>query len=1602
MLDRLMQGCWLRGIRLSARAGEVVVDHAPPGALDESTAQALRSHGADVVRWLDAHPAYFRDRALTDNEQALWFLHRLEPQSCAYNIAYAARLKPSLLDEDLVPRLQRAWHDVQQRHPLLCSPFAERDGVPVQRGAPTQWLGLRQVELQAADPKALHQRLTDLADEPFDLASGDVSRLTLVCNRHAEGCDYILLLGIHHIAADGATIYQIIVDELISHLASQPLAPVDAQAYRDFGSALYRRSEAEQASELAWWQARLQDAPALVLPTDFVTSDTPAHVGGDTSARFDETDTARIRALARSIGVTPYVLLLSLFQQYLGVLSGQTDFVLGTPAGWRLRREHLRMPGYLVNPLALRCTLQPTLSSIDWARCVEREVKETLQHRHYPFARLRQQLALPREHGRALFQHMFTLNKDRSMPYEVHVERLFAEQRGAAHALNLVINDEDRHFHCRWRFSKALYRQDTVDRLRDQFIGLVQAVLERPDVPFADLDWLAPHEQAQLQGETCAPVFDNAWQAFVEQTVQRPAAVALEDLHGCLDYATLGRQVAVLAAHLQGQGAPLPGQRIALCLPRSRALVLHMLAAWQSGATFVVVDPAWPASRQQAICEDAQPCLWIGQAARPEWLPAAIAWLEPTSLKDAPTIGLRPQLAPETPAYVVYTSGSSGRPKGVIVSHGNLIHYVSACLARLDLPVDASLASLASCATDLGHTALFGALLSGRRLRLLDESLAFDAEGLADTLQDQPVDLLKIVPSHLNALLVASQPQRVLPRLCLMCGGDALGAELIARVRELRPALRIVNHYGPSETTIGVLTHEVDSAGTAALGRPLANVQVSVRDPAGRLLPIGVAGELCIQGPTVALGYVHASEADRARFTAHGYRTGDRVKINTAGRVEFFGRLDEQVKIRGYRVEPGEVAEQLRALPGVHDAQVLNAPVALTGNRLVAFLISDSDDLQPIQARLQALLPDYMQPAQWHRVERFERLANGKVDRQALLRRVDQVPLAEAQPQADAAPSNALEAQLLEIWRTLLGKPTLGVDDNFFQHGGDSILGLQIIALARQQQITLTPKQLFAEPTVRQLARVARTPRSETEQCLLAIAQEILGKPALQLDDNFFAVGGDSILSLQIIAKAKQAGLTLKPKQIFEYPSVRGWAEVAVRKDTPAASAADAVEPKTTFALTPIQRWFFEQEQQTPGHWDQSILLAVQQPLDTERLAAALARLVERHASLRLVFERDATGWAQRYQPATPDLQVLHLETRPLDDDLLAHWQGGWSLDQAPMIRWVYFTHDQQLLCNAHHLLIDSVSWQVLMEELEQLYLRPEQALPPVSAGFHRWSEALAQHAAEPRVQAQAEYWRRQLTDSVVNAAGDNHYGDSRTLEVRLSAEHTDRLLGEANSAYATQTQDLLVAALGRVIARWLGREQVTLELESHGRSAWDDSPELSRSVGWHTSRYPLAIKASDDPASAIVQAKEALREVPEQGIGYGLLRADPAHGLGAADLLTFNYLGRADQWFAQSQLWQLARPLCPGMRAASTARTHWLDVTALVEQGQLHLEWRYAPQRHSTAQVSELARQMVQTLEALLEHCQGPSAGRATASDFADSGLSDDEFLALLEQLEQ
>ncbi|NWA27645.1 AMP-binding protein [Pseudomonas gingeri] len=1533
MLEGLMQGCWLRGIRLSVRDGQLHMDAAPEGVLSAELAEQLDAQRPQVVQWLIAHPEYFTARPLTDNEQALFFLHRMAPQSCAYNIAYAVRLNEAWLDAGFSARLERAWLTVQARHPQLCSAFAERDGRPLQWYRQPRPRPLEHDDLPAADAASLQQRVAELADKPFDLESGEVSRAVLLS---VPGQAAVLVLGIHHIASDLETFY-IIADELFALLKGEPLGDVDPEAYHHWCSELQLQADLREPAQLAWWQAELAEVPTLELPTDFPYGSSQAFKGGEMSFRLPGADAERLRAVAQSFGVTPFAYWFALFQQFLGVLSGQQDFVLGTPSGWRLKRAHSRLPGYLVNPLPVRCRLRPELSSGQWAQQVAQQFKQALRQRKYPFSRLIKQLDLPRQMGRApLFQHMFTLNRERTAPFEQDVQRLLSEQRGAAHELNLVVIDDEQGFLGRWRYNEALYRRETVEGYRDQFNALVLASIEQPDVPFNELAWLSDRQRSQVQGESLALPVDNAWQAFVQQCAQRPDALAIEDQQGTLSYRQLAAAVLGRSERLQALQVGV-ADRVALCLPRSRELVMHMLASWQSGATYMALDPNWPDARLQGICEDASPRLWISQGQRPQWLPASVQWLalpEPGQGQALAAGTLRTALPAGQAAYVVYTSGSSGQPKGVQVSQGNLIHYVAGCLQRLQLGVDASLSSLASCATDLGHTALFGALLSGRRLRLLDEELAFDAEALAQTLGQQPVDLLKIVPSHLNALLIASEPQRLLPRQCLVVGGEALSEELVARVRALAPGLRILNHYGPSETTVGVLTQDIIPQEAISLGRPLPNVSISVRGPNGAVLPVGVIGELCIQGPTVALGYLRAPASDLQRFTEYGYRTGDRVRLNAQGQVLFLGRLDEQVKIRGYRVEPGEIAEQLRGLEAVGDARVLNIPVAPSGNRLVAFVLAAEAALPGIQQGLAARLPDYMQPARWFCLEVFPLLANGKVDRRAL------VSLAE-------------------------------------------------------QTVPQTAVSATAE---------SAGPTNSVEQRLLDIAAEILGKPDLRLDDNFFAVGGDSILSLQIIARAKQQGLKLTPKQIFEFPSVSGWATRAVDLSLKRAPAPSYSLPTEAFALTPIQNWYVDHQIGAPAHWNQSLLLTLQQPLEAARFAEAARSLLQRHASLRLMFapRADGQGWEQRYQALDErGLSTLfEVVEAPVDDALLEHYQTGMQLDRAPLIRWVYFSHSQQLLCTAHHLIIDSVSWQILLPELESLYLGDKAALTPVSASFHQWGEALQAHSRSASLQEQRGYWQEQLSAEHAPAAVDNRYGSSRTLDSQLSAELTQALLGDCHDAYGTQVQDLMIAALAETLGSWLGRERITIELESHGRSAWEQAPDLSRSVGWHTSRYPLLLSVHDDTEQSIVAAKEALRRVPEQGIGYGLLRQDPANGLGAAQLLSFNYLGRVDQWLGASRLWQLEQPLCPGMRAADGRRSHLLDVNALVIAGRLHIEWRYAPALHDVALVGELARQFQQRLGALIEHCLAPAAGRATASDFADSGLSDDEFLGLLEQL--
>ncbi|WP_027856249.1 non-ribosomal peptide synthetase [Marinobacterium jannaschii] len=1610
----LLKQCWLRGINLSLKDDKLSFK-AAPGVMDQTMLAEIRQHKTGLISALQAQPDYFEPRPLSANERALWFLYRMAPDSAAYNMAYAVKLSVGISEA----AINQAFATLLARHPILCTPYGERDGEPLQWARAVTPGRLEARMMLDAGAEQLQQWISEEADRPLVLESGQICRAALAINQTEQGAEPHLVLVVHHIAADFIS-FEVLRQEFLQLLGGKTPAQAAAYSYRDWAvQQQLALRQGEKSRE--YWLAELEGLPQLQLPTDFRPgSDTRAE-GEEISFVLAEPRAAQLRQQCRDLGITPYVWWLSAFQWFMARLSGQDDFLIGTPSAGRLKPEHSRLVGYLVNPLPLRCQPQWEQSFADWSGQVAQQVKRALSHQAYPFAALVEQLEVQREAGRSpVFQHMFTLNHERPEAGKAGLieAELLAEQRGAAHELNLVVVDDRSCFTGKWRYNNSLYRRESAERIRESFLCFVSQLLDDNQQALHSLTLASDENVSILQGEPLAPLADSAWQAFANHCAQRPDAIALQQGSDSLSYAELMQRVESAAAQLHSDGIQA-GERIGICLERSIGQVVLMLASWRLGAAYVALDGKWPEGRLQFVAEDAQLKLIAGAGERPDWLADACHWFSPQAISagTAAITEVAPAQAGDA-AYLIYTSGSTGQPKGVVLSQSNLIHYASAVIDRLALDADASLATLASNGADLGYTALYGALLSGRTLRLLPEDLAFDAEALADELAQRPVDCLKIVPSHLNGLLLASPRAELLPRCALVTGGEALTPDLIARIKERSPQLALFNHYGPTETTVGVVMKRLDAAEpVVALGQPLANVQLRIVDSCGQPLPQGFAGELEVAGPTLAAGYLGQPEMTAERFyQAAGlrwYRTGDRV-MQVAGELQFIGRCDFQVKIRGYRVEPGEVESWLKQQ--ADDAVVINAPDERGNNRLVAYLVADQTALDVLRQEMAAVLPDYMVPAVWIALDQLPLLGNGKVDRKALPD-PDQQPETAVESLADnnGEPRNSTEAALLTIWRELLGKPELGIHDNFFANGGDSILGLQIIAKARPQQITLTPKAIFEHQTVAELAAVAETPQGKLQQALLEIARDVLGKPDLSATDNFFAVGGDSILSLQIIAKARAAGIALTPKQVFEHQSMAELAQVAslTEQSREAESKPQDLLPTEPFPLTPIQHWFFQQQSasQTPsqlGHWNQSLLLDSQLDIDLPALRAASLKLAERHPSLRLRFIQHEGQWLQQYQPLAQDwAERLATECRSdqLDDQLLAQLQSGFNLDSAPLLKLVWLPQQRQLLCTAHHLIVDAVSWQILLTDLAALYaaeLGDAQAPVAVDAvRFHQWQQQLVERTAAIDTPQARHYWQQQVQPELPRSAADNCYGNSAAISTRLDAATTARLLGEANGAYNSRVQELLLTALARLLGQWQQLPEICIELEGHGREAAESGLDLSASIGWFTSRYPQKLSAAADWASALIHNKEQLRRLPGNGLDYGLLRylATDSDSWPQHSFVSFNYLGQQEQ--ASERPFSLATALCPGMRADENQRPHLLDINALVLAGELHIEWSYPASDPAFARVPMLAEDYLLLLQRLLDHCCDPANGRATAADFPDAGISDAEFIDLLAELE-
>jgi len=690
------------------------------------------------------------------------------------------------------------------------------------------------------------------------------------------------------------------------------------------------------------------------------------------------------------------------------------------------------------------------------------------------------------------------------------------------------------------------------------------------------------------------------------------------------------------------------------------------------------------------------------------------------------------------------------------------------------------------------------------------------------------------------------------------------------------------------------------------------------------------------------------------------YRTGDLVRYLPDGRIEFLGRIDHQVKIRGFRIELGEIEAVLGQHPGVRETVVLAREDEPGEKRLVAYVVPN-DGQEPTVSELRRFLkeklPEYMVPSAFVTLEALPLTPNGKVDRQAL------------------------------------------------------------------------PSPQGTRP---ELEGAYVAPRTPVEEVLAGIWAEVLGLEQVGVHDNFFNLGGDSILSIQIIARANQAGLRLSPRDLFQHPTVERMAGAVGQVDHGAAVQAEQRVVKGPVPLIPIQRWFFEQNLPEPHHWNQALLLEVRDRLESKLLGQTVAALLAHHDALRLRFTQGESGWKQvnagqeREVPfAQVDLSALpETEQGIAIETQAAALQASLNLEEGPLVRVTYFDlgemQQDRLLMVVHHLAVDGVSWRILTEDLqtayEQLRRGREMALPPKTTSFQHWARRLVEYAQSKEIGGELAYWLAVGGEEVVPLPVDYEYEgeenterSARSVTVELDKEETQALLLEIPMAYGTEINDALLTALAQAFAQWTGSQALLVDLEGHGREDLFEDVDLSRTTGWFTSVFPvrLSLRGVWEPGEAFKAVKEQLRGIPRRGIGYGLLRylrEDEEVGVQLRALpqaeVSFNYLGQLDQVLDE------ASPLGPARESAGPSfslqgqRRHLLNVNGAIVGGRLRVGWSYSEAIHRQKTVERVAEAFIEALRAIITHCRSPEAVGYTPSDFPDVELSQEEIDALVEKI--
>ncbi|WP_457663362.1 amino acid adenylation domain-containing protein [Sinorhizobium medicae] len=1391
-------------------------------------------------------------------QQRLWFLAQLDEGSTNYHIPLTLRLRGGL-DRTA---WQRSLDRFFARHEALRSVFVAPEGKPRVEVLPPD-AGLPVLEHDLRGRPDAEAALLDLCHEeartPFDLARGPLIRGRLIRMSDAE---HVFLLTQHHIVSDGWSLGVLLRELSQLYQAFEagrddPLPPLAIQ-YPDYAAWQRQWLSGERLqSQAQYWRDTLSGAPArLALPTDRARPAQQSFAGASVPVVIDADLTRGLKRLSRQHGTTLFMTVLAAWAAVLSRLSGQDDLVIGVPSANRGRREIEELIGFFVNTLALRVDLSGEPSVSQLLERTRRTALAAQEHQDLPFEQVVEIVKPPRHLDHTpLFQVMLAWQNNAVGSFDLAGLSVAAAGEGLDQVkfdLELSLGECDEVIAGTFGYATALFDQATIERQRGYLLALLRAMVADAGQPVGRIELLSSDERTYLLEDLNRTAADYPSERCIhelfEQQVRRaPEAVALVHEDEELSYGELNARANRLAHHLIGLGVR-PDQPVAICLERSPAMVVGLLAILKAGGAYLPLDPAYPSARLRQIVEDAAPrrllCDAAGRAALgPEALvdltvidleTATPAWAElPASNPDPRALGLSPRHL----AYVIYTSGSTGTPKGVMVEHHstvNLLHWSSGVFAESE--ISRTLFST-SISFDLSVYECFVPLSQGSTLYLVEDALA-----LAQTPLD--VSLINTVPSAIAAL-VDKQAVPASTRV-INLAGERLKADLIERVFESSGAEKIYNLYAPSETTTYStwICMPRGEAVVETIGRPIANTRLYLLDGHGAPVPFGAVGELYIGGAGVARGYLNRPELTAERFIASPfvegdrlYRSGDLGRYLPDGNLEFLGRNDDQVKIRGFRIEPGEIAARLCEHAWVRDAVVVARQDRAGDKQLVAYVVcgpeagSDDEDgsglAGALRAHLGGRLPDYMVPAAFVRLEALPLTPNGKLDRQAL-----PAPDDEAYARAGyAAPQGAIETALAEIWAELLGVERVGRNDNFFELGGHSLLAVQLMERLRRLSLGVEVRTLFARPV---LADLAASLGSHHEVAV----------PANLITEHSTAITPQMLPLIELAQPEIDRIVATVPGGVGNIQDIYG--------------------------LSPLQDGIlFHHLLATQG--DPYLLvsqMAFAERGVLDRYLGAVQQVVDRHDILRTAFVWEGLSTPAQVVWRRAPLQVSEVELDDCDGSGAEELRRRFDprrqridLGRAPLLRFVIAREPGSgrwlLLQLLHHLIGDHTTLEVMHAEVRAVLDGRAHEL----AAPQPFRNLVAQARLGVDAKAHEAFFQEQLADI-----------DEPTMPFGLSQVHGDgsgigeahRMLPQAlNDRLRQQARRLGVSlaslchlAWGQVMARSSGREQVVFGTVLFGRM--HAGAGADRALGLFINTLPVRLDLDGTGVEASVRTTHA------------------------------------------------------------------------------------------------------------------------------------------------